>query len=188
MYEDNFQRNVINETMITFLVEVYQSLIQYYDQLKDPIKDYFLHKIQNIFSNSKIQGILNESYQQNRINLEPEMSSFESHQRMKLKKLDYEVTLKSVNEEINPTVIANLIEKHHSAKINIDLFINNTIAEQGARFEEKFERRRQRTISRSMTALSFLASPFKEKPKEVVVDDTVVDDTVVEIDQQESSI
>ena len=146
------------------LVSIYTSLIEYYDGIKDPIKTYFMEKIQILLSNKNTLEVLEKT------NPEEALKSFYDNPKISIntkkelrsKKVDFNFKVKKNDEVEQRKSINDIMEKHKVAHDNITTHIKKEIQTQEEEFNKKMTQRRERSINRS---LNRSLSPNSSKTK-----------------------
>lgn len=114
LMEEEFINRTASLQTIQDLTKVYSDLIEYYEAKKDPIKTYFIEKIQIILSNKDTLKILNipnteeeiEKYQQrNKI-------SMNMKKELRTKMANFHMRLSKVDPEAKKQTITELLSKH----------------------------------------------------------------------------
>ena len=150
--EDHFTWNLLSPSSFYFLIETYQSLILYYDINIDPTKEYFIHKMQNLMVAATSILIDNKNEVDSFLTT---IDDFKDHQNLKMRQLDFDISLKKSDESSPFSAVNYLIERHKLISKKIVFFIDKSIKEQRAVFSNKFEQRKQKQVSRSMLGFSF---------------------------------
>ena len=182
--EENYLKDKKNKKILTKLIEKYTKLISFYDAIKDPIKLYFIDKMQTIFFDRDL--FLKKSKNKNFKNpghgeTEKIMESRNKSILKTLKIIDKDIfNGKKIydlrkNQKIKKFHFLNLIEKENENKKNdlvnkIDNFekrsvkktnmIKNQLKTQADLIAGKLKERRKRSISKSIkkTQESFFCS------------------------------
>lgn len=161
MYEDCWAAGQRNQPTYAFLLAAYQSLVAYYDKLADPTMDYFLNKMQNLLTQAA-ESLGEEA--SGGVSPKQPLETFEEHQQMKMKKLDFSLNLVRRKESEKQAKVKDLIENHVQATRNLEKYIASQAQAQAARFELKMEERRHRSVSRSLANWTFNSAPRPSAP------------------------
>lgn len=131
-----------------------QLLIEYYDNIRDPIKTYFSEKIQIVLSSKCAIEHLNretEDQENNARIANEERVSMGTKKELRSKQMEFNFKVSTQNDEgEREKSISKIMEKHQKLHDNINAHFKKELDNQETEFEKKMERRRERSVSRSM--------------------------------------
>jgi hypothetical protein len=168
MYEDSWAAGRQNHSTYAFLLTAYQTLIAYFDKLGDPTAEYFLNKMQNLLTQAAVS--LGEERVEGVSPKQP-LATFEEHQQMKLKKLDFSLNLVQRKDSEKRAKVKDLLDSHFVATHKFENYITNQAQAQAARFDLKMEERRHRSVSKSLAHWTFNSAPRPTAPPQTLKHD-----------------
>ena len=158
LLEDDLLNNKYTIKTMQELVSIYTSLIEYYDGVKDPIKTYFMEKIQILLSNKAAMDVLEKTTPSEAVTAfyENPPISMNLKKELRSKKVDFNLKVKRNDQDEQRKSINDIMEKHKTANENITSHIKKEIQTQEDEFNRKMNQRRERSINRSMNRSSDL--------------------------------
>mgnify|MGYP003591376427 FL=1 len=156
--EDDLLNNKYTIKTMQELVSIYTSLIEYYDGIKDPIKTYFMEKIQILLSNKEAMEVLEKTTPSDAVTAfyENPPISMNLKKELRSKKVDFNLKVKRNDTDEQRKSINDIMEKHKTANDNITSHIKKEIQSQEDEFSKRMAQRRERSINRSMNRSSDL--------------------------------
>lgn len=184
--EENYLKDKKNKTILTALVQKYTKLISFYDANKDPIKLYFIDKMQTLFfdvefilkrsklkntkipENEKIMKSRNKSIFKTLNIIDKDLLNgtkvYELRKNQKIKKFNFMNLIEKENQDKKNDLINKLkyFEKRNNNKTKI---IKNQLKSQADLIAEKLKERRKKSVSKSIkkTRESFFYSNMSMK-------------------------
>ena len=158
LLEDDLLNNKYTIKTMQELVSIYTSLIEYYDGIKDPIKTYFMEKIQILLSNKEAMEVLEKTTPSDAVTAfyENPPISMNLKKELRSKKVDFNLKVKRNDTDEQRKSINDIMEKHKTANDNITSHIKKEIQSQEDEFSKRMAQRRERSINRSMNRSSDL--------------------------------
>lgn len=157
MYEDAWAAGRHTPAAYAFLSTAYQSLVAHYDRHNDPTKEYFLHKMQGLMTAWALTAACQAQAEPSPRHAP---TAFEAHQQLKLRKLDFDISVRLKKGQENEEAVRALIAGHSQTSQKLQRHIVSQSIAQASEFDRKLEERKNRSMSRSMALWSF-TSPLK---------------------------
>ncbi|CAK86089.1 unnamed protein product (macronuclear) [Paramecium tetraurelia] len=139
---------------IDTLIAMYSKCVEFYDQHQDPIKYYFLEKIQYTLSQDHtIEHITRNSNRAatTRVSiskLDPEILNTSIRSKQTIHKINFQSQL---NQETQNQQLNTLLESHHANTVQKDAIIRENIHQQNLQFRDRLKQRQSQSITRSMS-------------------------------------
>ena len=154
--EETFITSILSEFSFQTLQGIYSLLIAYYDQMEDPIRDYFLEK--NTYINSKkgenvkkTSGKLPKADQE--IKEESCSNNLWTHKQLRFKKMNLAKELKELKLDERDLSVDKLLKRHLNEESRLTEFIKKEQIAQEQSFRLRLDSIRERRAELSLNEL-----------------------------------
>lgn len=124
MMEEDLINKAASLQEIQDLIKIYSDMIEYYEYKNDPIKTYFMEKIQIILSNKDTLSLLDVPKQEADEEIEKYQKrtkiSMNMKKELRNKMANFHLRLSKVNPEEKNESISNLLKKHEEQQKGIE--------------------------------------------------------------------
>lgn len=171
--EENFITSLLSENAFQTLQRIYSLLIAYYDQIEDPIRDYFLEK--NMYINSRKQDHLKknmvEEKKQSNVNIEIDnplqieetpLNNLIMHKELRFKRLKFTKKIEEFKHEERDMSIEDLLKQHLIEEGRLTEFIKKEQMSQESSFKARFDAIRERRVEYSLQEFSKTVGSVKD--------------------------
>lgn len=131
----------------------HQSLIEFYDHLKDPVSTYFMERIQILLSSKGAIEVLQRSEPappRQEWESRDARLSISTQKELRAKKMDFNFKVNAADELERRKSINELMDKTKKMHESVNNHIRKEISTQEDEFNRKMNQRRERSVNRSM--------------------------------------